>query len=311
MQITSPSFLTGDLSDFDQQVLALEDIRPYPTEEALSQLGTVTMNELLDTILDTGLEDHQTVICESLIGAFHSALGRLERDADRARDEVNRLNRDFDGSEIADTELQDATMKARKLDVAIAAVEFIRDAAHASYTAATGDVWTAWRGNVKASRVTAAQIQARDMIRASKAAKHAAVTPGAPVIAFRGSPKADTAVDAERIFDALNWAKSVHPDMVLATTGASGAEKLAAKWARQKGVTIILAAADFDANGRAAPFKANDEMLALDPVCCLTLSDSLNPERAAKNGQPFGPALNFGQKAKQSGRQHIEIVAKV
>lgn len=310
MQHASPAFLTGDLSDFDQQVLALEDLRPYPTEDALSQLGTVMMNELLDTVMGTGLEDHQTVIAESLIGAFHSAIGRLERDADRARDDVNRLNRDFDGSEIADTELQDAMMKARQFDVAIAAIEFVRDAAHASYTASTGEVWTAWKGNVKASRVTAAQIQARDMIRASKAAKHAAVTPGAPVVAFRGSPKADTAIDAERIFDALNWALATYPGMVLATTGASGAEKIAAKWARQKKVTMVLSAADFDANGRSAPFKANDQMLQLDPVVCITLPDSLNADRAAHNGQPFGPALNFGQKAKQSGRKHIEILAK-
>nr|WP_079941812.1 DUF2493 domain-containing protein [Paenarthrobacter ureafaciens] len=310
MQVTSPTFLTGNLSDFDQQVLLLEDVRAYPTEDALTQLGTVVMNELLDVVLDTGLEDHNAIIAESLIGAFHSCLKRLERDADRARDQINVLNRDFDGSEIADSELQEAMMKGRKLDVAIASVEFIRDAAHASYTAATGEVWTAWTGNVKASRTTAAQIQARDMIRASKAAKYAAVTPGAPVVAFRGSPKADTAVDAARIFDALNWAKTTYPDMVLATTGASGAEKLAAKWARQKGVTIILAAADFDTNGRAAPFKANDEMLQLDPVCCLTLPDSLNPERAAKNGQPFGPALNFGQKAEQSGRKHVRILLK-
>lgn len=310
MQVTSPAFLTGNLSEFDQQVLLLEDVRTYPTEDALSQLGTVIMTEVLDVVLDTGLEDHNTIIAESLIGAFHSCLKRLERDADRARDQINALNRDFDGSEIADSELQEAMMKGRKLDVAIASVEFIRDAAHASYTAATGEVWTAWTGNVKASRTTAAQIQARDMIRASRAAKHAGVTPGAPVVAFRGSPKADTAIDAARIFDALNWAQETYPDMVLATTGASGAEKLAAKWARQKHVTLILATADFDSHGRSAPFKANDQMLDLDPVLCITLPDSLNPERAAHNGQPFGPALNFGQKAEQSGRKHIKIPAK-
>ncbi len=310
MQITSPVFLTGNLSEFDQQVLALGDTRPHATEEALCQLGTGLMNEVLDLVLGSGLEDHTTVIAESLIGAFHSAIGRLERDADRARDEVNRFNRDFDGSEIADTELQDAMMKAKQLDVAIASLEFVRDAAHESYTSATGEVWTAWKGNVKASRVTAAQIQARDMIRASQAAKYSAVTPGAPVVAFRGSPKATSQIDAERIFDALNWAAATHPGMVLATTGANGAEKLAAKWARQKGVTIVLAAANFDSHGRSAPFKANDEMLQLDPVLCLTLPDSLDAQRADPEGKAFGPALNFGQKAVQSGRRHVQIAVR-
>lgn len=310
MEITSPTFLTGNLSEFDQQVIALDDERTYPTEDALCQLGTVVMNEVLDTILGSGLEEHYSVIAESVIGAFHSAITRMERDAGRSRDQMKILERNFDGSEVADTELQEATMKTRKLDVAIAAVEFIRDAAHASYTATTGDVWTAWAGNVKASRVTAAQIQAKDMIRASAAAKQKELTPGAPVIAFRGSPKADTAVDAQRIYDALNWAKSTYPDMALATTGAGGAEKLAAKWARQKNVTLILCPADFNAHNRAAPFKANDQMLELDPVCSFTLPDSLDAGRSAHFGnQPFGPALNFGQKAVLKGRKHIQITA--
>lgn len=55
------------------------------------------------------------------------------------------------------------------------------------------------------------------------------------VVAFRGAPSADAAEDAARIFDALNWALREWPDMALATTGAEGAEKLAIRWAQQKG----------------------------------------------------------------------------
>ena len=58
----------------------------------------------------------------------------------------------------------------------------------------------------------------------------------------------------------------------------------------------MLAKADFDRNGRAAPFRANDELIALDPVCVLTLANTLNA-RAGLGLQPFGPALNLGQKA--------------
>ena len=42
-----------------------------------------------------------------------------------------------------------------------------------------GEVWNPWRGNVRASRTTAAQIEARDAIRTAKARKHAAADPGA------------------------------------------------------------------------------------------------------------------------------------
>ena len=76
------------------------------------------MTELVDVISDTAIEDYQTVLGEALIGAFHSAAGRIERDADRARDTMRALDRDFDGSKAADTELQEATAKARAGDAA-------------------------------------------------------------------------------------------------------------------------------------------------------------------------------------------------
>ena len=75
--------------------------------------------------------------------------------------------------------------------------------------------------------------------------------------------------------------------MALATSGAKGGEKLAIKWAKQKGVTLVLAKADFDRNGRAAPFRANDEMLELEPVCVLTLANSINPS-AGRRCSPSG-----------------------
>jgi len=177
-------------------------------------------------------------------------------------------------------------------------------------TTATGEVWSPWKGNVRASRTTAAQIEARDVIRSAKTRKHSAADPGATIIVFRGSPLADTAEDAGRIFDALNWAREHWPEMALATTGAKGAEKLAIKWAKSKNVTLVLAKADFDRHGRAAPFRANDEMLELDPVCVLTLDNTLNAERGA-GLQPFGPALNLGQKAGDKGVRHLVIRARV
>ena len=117
---------------------------------------------------------------------------------------------------------------------------------------------------------------------------------------------ATTPEDAHRIFDALNWAHSQWPDMALATTGAKGAEQFAIKWSRQKGVKLILAKADFDRNGKAAPFRANDEMIDLEPACCFTLAHTLNTDRAAGT-QPFGPALNLAQKAQEHGVKHIPI----
>lgn len=294
---------------FDVQAAALEDIRPHPTEEALVQLGHVLMTELIDLIGDTALEDVQTILCESLIGAFHSAAGRIERDGDRARDRMRLLERDFDGSELADTELQDATRVTRAADVAQAAAELVRDAAAEVYTTQTGEVWTAWRGSRRGTRMTAAQLEAKTAIRAVERRRRGEADPGGPVVAFRAAPFADSAEDAQRIFDALNWAKSEWPDMALATTGAKGAERIAIRWAQQKAVTLVLARADFDRHGKAAPFRANDDLLALEPTCCLTLAQSLERGRAERS-HPFGPALNLAQQATNRGVRHVPILAK-
>lgn len=309
MQLSSLSTTSDTLTYFEAQALLLEDPRPYPQEDALLQIGHGLMNELLDLVVDTPLEDFSALICEALIGAFHSAAQRVERDADKARDGLNGLLRDFDGSEVIDTEIQEATRKARAADIVTLALEIVRDAASASYTTATGEVWSPWKGSVKASRTTAAQIDAREALRAQKARRHAAANPGATIVAFRAAPQADTAEDAGRIFDALNWALGQWPDMALATSGAKGGEKLAIKWAKQKGVTLVLARADFDRNGRAAPFRANDELLELEPVCVLTLANSINPERGAAL-RPFGPALNLAEKAGQKGIRHHPVRAR-
>jgi hypothetical protein len=281
--------------------------RRYPEDEALSHVGSAMMQELMDVMLDTPLEDH-LLIAEGILGGLHTAAQRIERDSDRARDEMNRGVRDFDGSEVADTELQQATDRARACDAALAAVEKIRDAAAASYTVATGEVWSPWKGYIRQSPTTAALMDAKDAIRSNKAARHAATTPGAVIVAFRASPHAVGAVDASRIFDALNWAKETYPTMALVTTGLHGAEKIAMRWAQQKHVTIVLAKADFNKHGRAAPFRANDEMMALDPVHVLTLAASL--ETGAAESTPFGPALNLAQEAAKRGVPHIALRAR-
>lgn len=306
MHISSLSSDTGAISHYEAQCLLLEDVRPHPEEEALIQLGQALTNEMLDLIGDTALEDFQATMLEALIGAFHSASQRIERDADRARDTLGGLLRDFDGSEILDTEIQDATRTTKAADIAVLALEIIRDAACATYTTATGEVWSPWKGSLRPTRATAAQIDARDALRAAKASKHAQSHPGASVVAFRAAPHADTAEDAARIFDALNWAKAQWPDMTLLTSGAKGAEKLAIRWAQQKGVGTVLARADFDKHGRAAPFRVNDLMLEFDPVCVLTLADTLNAARQ-KDVKPFGPALNLASKANELGIRHFPV----
>ena len=63
----------------------------------------------------------------------------------------------------------------------------------------------------------------------------------------------------------LDKVKAKYADVVLVHGGGPGAEKIAAGWAERNGVHQIVCKPDWDAHGRAAPFRRNDELLALLP----------------------------------------------
>lgn len=306
-----PSFLpltaADSLTGFDARTAALEDTRPHPTEAALVQLGCALMTELLDQVLGTALEDQATVIAEAMLGGLHVGVQRLDGAADRTRDRLSVLLREFDGSEVADVDLQDARRAAECEDIAAAALALVRDAAAQTYAVATGECWSPWRGGARPVRVTAAVIEASAALRSIAAARQAACHPQGPVVVFRGAPSAVSETDANRLFDALNWARGEWPDMALAITGAPGPERLARSWAMQKGVRLILARPDFGRHGRAAPFRANEDLIALEPICVLLLASPLDGPAA---GRSFGPALNLAQLARDRGLRCVRVAAR-
>lgn len=300
MRPAATFFNTADLEGFDALTAALQDPRAHPTEPALVQLGHALMTELLDLLLGTALEDQAVPVCETFIGGLHAGVQRLDREADRQREDLARLLRDFDGSEVADVDLQEAKQRADAVDVAARALEIVRDAAANDYATATGEVWSPWRGSVRGGPTSAAQIDAQAALRAAEDRRREGADPGNAVVAFRASPRSDAPEDAARIFDALNWARAKWPDMSLALTGAKGGERLAKRWAQQKGVRLVLAKADFARFGRSAPFRANDQLMALQPVCVLVLPESLGLAKTAE-APPFGPAMNLADEARRRG----------
>lgn len=280
---------------------------PHPSQTEIESLGHNLTNEMLDAFLNTALEEHVPTLLEGLIGGLHSAILRIQRDADRANDEMRRLNRDFDGSEIKDVELQDASMKFHRAEAAVMIGEVLRDAASDNYTQQTGEIWTPWRGSAKNHATTQAQIEVREALRARERREQALADPGSQVVVFRGARIAKTQVDAMRIYDALNWALTQYPDMRLATTGNFGAEQIAMKWARDKRINPVIAKANFDRHKSAAPFRANDDLMALDPVLVLTLDASLD---ASVQSEAFGPAVRIAEAARRRGIKTLAVTGR-
>lgn len=95
--------------------------------------------------------------------------------------------------------------------------------------------------------------------------------------------------------------------MSLALAGARGVEQIARRWAAQKGVRVVLARPAFARRGRAAPFRANDQLLALEPVCVLALPRSL---ASTAGDAAFGLALSLLQEAARRGVRTLSLRPK-
>ena len=306
------ALLIPDPSDrslsLDGLAASFSDPRPFPSEDCLEQLGRSVMTEVLDVVLDSPLEDQASLIAEAFLSGLHAGVQRLERRADRRRDALAEAVRDFDGSEVQDQDLQERHGATAAADLAVRAMELVRDAAARVWATASGEAWAPARGGVRATTATAAQIDAAEALRARQARSLAESDPGDCVVAFRGAPAATTPEDASRIFDALNWALTEWPGMSLALTGAPGADQIAKRWASQKKVRLVLARADFERHGRAAPFRANDLIMAFRPICVLVLAASVAPNGGAR--RPFGPALSLASAATAAGVRCVRVAPR-
>ena len=110
-----------------------------------------------------------------------------------------------------------------------------------------------------------AVVQARDYIRAREDRRRDALMPEGTRIGFAGGKDCNLAsIDA--IWNMLDRIRTRHPDMVLVHGGAPGAERIAAKWADNRGVAQIVCTPDWKTHAKAAPFRRNDEMLSLDLI---------------------------------------------
>ena len=69
----------------------------------------------------------------------------------------------------------------------------------------------------------------------------------------------------DAIIGRLEKAKEKYDDLILVHGGGPGVERIAAQWADRNGVHQVVCKPDWNAHGRAAPFRRNDELLNLLP----------------------------------------------
>ena len=245
--------------------LEQEDVRPMPAEEDMQN----AIGDMLDTLealtTDTVMEEDFVSIVSGITTSIHYVLGRLERKQDDTQAELRRLDREFDGSEVKDHQMQQQTNLMKQNDERVEGLETLRDMLADYLLTRYQQPWQPPRGSFISPRngKHAAVVEARDYIKAREALKNEALTPEGSRVAFTGGKEYD---DHNAIFNALDSVLKRHPDMVLVHGGMPGAEFIASKWAKINGVSQIVCKPDWAANGKSAPFKRNDDILNLDII---------------------------------------------
>ena len=265
------------------------DPRPLPEPRLAADAVADMFDGLAACLEETRLESDLEDLLWNLVNLFHRAGERVERTLDDNEQLQRSLQREQDGSEIRSVELEKATQQGISLFERRDAMEFFREAAAEQYRLHLRKAWAPRAGSrVHHRMMTASLIDSRDFLDARLREKAAALIPAGTRILFSGGADSDAHA---AIWDALDRTRARHPDMIL-MHGATptGAERAAACWAENRGVTQVAFRPEWGKHGKAAPFKRNDRMLDAMPVGIILfpgtgIQDNL-ADKAAKLGLP-------------------------
>ncbi len=282
--------ILDDLSLFGAGAPAIED-DPLTEDRDFAGAAAALITHLGDMFDRTPLDRYVEDIGWGLVNVFHRRIERLERDLRDVEAEAKSLIQSQDGSEVRSVELERATARARAIADHLAVFEEMQAAMAQEFGNVTGSAWRPKSGTRKATALTSAILDAREFIAARRQREQDAKAPQGPIVLFSGG--ADW-IDIDAVFRVLDKMRGRHPDMVLAHTAQEkGADLIAARWAEARKVDQIPCRPDFATFQKAAPFRRNDDMLALKPALVVTFPGN-------------GITMNLGQKAEKAG---VSVVA--
>src|SRR6266852_5185872 len=262
-----------------------------PTEHVLTELQLHGWRPFQDEPDPRPLPEARVIggavadIFDALIATLRDT--RLEPELDDNESAQKRSQKEQDGSEIRSVELERLLAQGLTLIERRDAMELFRDHAADLYERHTGSSWRPRAGSMVNHRtLTAAMIDSRDFIAAKRRSETEVLLPAGPKVAFTGGLDFN---DHRAIWDRLDQVHAKHPGMVLLHGGSpKGAERIAAAWANARKVTQIAFKPDWIRHAKAAPFRRNDQILAVLPIGVIVFPGS-------------GISANLAAKAKKLG----------
>jgi hypothetical protein len=277
-------------------VRAFEDgIDPRPLPDPAKAAGAMAdiFDALIATLIDTRLEPDLGDLLWAQVNLFHRAIARLERELDRNEEAQRRSQQAQDGSEVRSVELERLIAEGPTLIERRNAFEYLRDTAADLHETHLGTPWRPHTGSMVNHRtLTASIIDSRDFLMAQRRSEVQLLLPAGSRIAFAGGADCN---DHDAIWTALDRVHAKHTDMVLLHGGTpTGAERIAACWARQRKVSQVVFKPDWTRHAKAAPFKRNDQLLDALPIGLIVFPGSGVTDNLADKARKMGiPLYDF------------------
>lgn len=271
----------------------VSETRDIPTEDAIETTFTAIANELADLGAGNALEPVIAELLARFTGALYGTAENYSRRHGELQSKIVELIQCQDGSEVKSVELEEARTEAERLDELIDAVNNGQEIMAQGYAALTGERWKPARGSIYSKRknANAAVIEGREYLANREKAEALRAVPEGTKVAVVGTANY---TDHEQAFEKLDAMHEKAPDMVLITGGQkTGIDKIAAIWAGNRNVPVLVVRPDFKRHGKAAAFKRVDHVL-----------DTFKPAAVfafQKQGDPAGLALNMVQKSEEHG----------
>lgn len=267
------------------------DPRPLPETESISAAIAANYEILRETLEDTRLEPDLEDLLWKLTNIFHVKANAVQRQLDDNETRQRASQDEQDGSEVRSVELEALINQGYTIMERRNAFEAMRDMAAEHFRTITGSDWRPRAGSlVNHKTMTAAVVDSRDYIAAKKYAETTVMLPPGTKIAVSGGGNFN---DVNFVYAKLDMLLSRFPDMVLIHGGYDkGVDKIAACWARNRGVTAIPFPPDFKKYPNRAGFVRNDEIIKLRPRGVLVFDGTGVQHQMARIAKEAGIPLN-------------------
>jgi len=240
------------------------DHRPLPDDRLAGGAVAEMFDALVSCLIDTRIEPDLEDLAWGIVNVFHRAGERIERELDDNEQAQKRMQREQDGSEVKSVELERKIAEGITMIERRDTMEFFRDVAADQFRVHIRKPWLPRSGAmVNHKTLTSAVLDSRRHIDKRAYQKQRLLDPEGVRIAFTGGADCN---DHVRIYAVLDKVHAQLPNMIL-LHGATptGAERIAACWARDRNVPQDPYRPDWNRHKKAAPFKRNDAMLEAMP----------------------------------------------